>query len=381
MLRTPSAIEGQGGAMSEKQARERNKMLQVRDQVAQLAAENGLKVSDGIANSLLPTPAVGHIRNHDEPIEEYMARRKKMEDGEYKGMPGVSLGVAVRMEMLPTPRAQEPGSTSPGYGDGLNDVANRLISGYAAKDLLPTVKARDSNPEGYEAGLRRGLPQLGTMVKAIVDGDERLDLLPTPNTMEHREIKTPEQIAEMKAKSPGGYRNLRESVINELLPTPIVRDYKDGSAAQERDGKVSTDTVARAIFNSGEVLLGTPRTSSANSPSSKEVENGAEKARLEDQVRSANEGYISWGKFEPAIRRWEQVLGRPAPAPTLPDGKDGNHRLAAVFTEWMMGLPEGHVTDPALGLSRVEQLKLCGNGVVPQQALLALDILLEGVDW
>jgi DNA (cytosine-5)-methyltransferase 1 len=279
-------------------------MLQVRDQMAQLAAENGLKVSDGIADSLLPTPAVGHIRNHDEPIEDYMARRQKMEDGEYRGMPGVSLGVAVRMEMLPT-----------------------------------------------------------------------------PNTMEHREIKTPEQIAEMKAKSPGGYRNLRESVINELLPTPIVRDYKDGSAAQERDGKVSTDTVARAIFNSGEVLLGTPRTSSANSPSSKQVENGADKARLEDQVRSANEGYISWGKFEPAIRRWEQVLGRPAPAPTKPDGKDGNHRLAAEFTEWMMGLPIGHVTDPALGLTRVEMLKLCGNGVVPQQAKLALEILLDGVDW
>jgi hypothetical protein len=345
MLRTPSAIEGQGGAITEKQSRERGRMLQVRDQMAQLAAENGLKVSAGVADSLLPTPAVGHIRNHDEPIEDYMARRQKMEDGEYKGMPGVSLGVAVRMEML------------------------------------PTVKARDSNPEGYEAGLRRGMPQLGTMVKAIVDGDDRLDLLPTPNTMEHREIKTPEQIAEMKAKSPGGYRNLRESVINELLPTPIVRDYKDGSAAQERDGKVSTDTVARAIFNSGEVLLGTPRTSAANSPSSKEVQNGAEKARLEDQVKSANEGYISWGKFEPAIHRWEQVLGRDAPAPTKPDGKDGNHRLAAEFTEWMMGLPAGHVTDPALGLTRVEMLKLCGNGVVPQQAKLALQILLEGVDW
>ena len=55
MLRTPSAIEGQGGAMSENQARARNHMVQVRDQMAQLAAENGLKVSPTIANSLLPT--------------------------------------------------------------------------------------------------------------------------------------------------------------------------------------------------------------------------------------------------------------------------------------------------------------------------------------
>jgi DNA (cytosine-5)-methyltransferase 1 len=230
-------------------------MLQVRDQMAQLAAENGLKVSDSIAAQLLPTPALGHIRNYDEPIEDYLARRKKMEDGEYKGMPGVSLDVALRMEML---------------------------------------------------------------------------------------------------------------------PTPIVRDYKDGSAAQTRDGKVSTDTVARAIFNSGEVLLGTPRTSSANGSTAKQVEAGAPKSRLEDQV------HLSWGKFEPAIRRWEAVLGRPAPAPTKPDGKDGSHRLSSALTEWMMGLPEGWVTD--VGLSRVDELKACGNGVVPQQAELALRILLEGVD-
>ncbi|NBW21168.1 MAG: hypothetical protein EBR82_75725 [Caulobacteraceae bacterium] len=72
-------------------------MVKVADQVAELAAENGLKVSDAIANSLLPTPAVGHIRNHDEPIEDYLERRQKAESGEYKGMPGVSLGVAVRL--------------------------------------------------------------------------------------------------------------------------------------------------------------------------------------------------------------------------------------------------------------------------------------------
>jgi DNA (cytosine-5)-methyltransferase 1 len=45
-----------------------------------------------------------------------------------------------------------------------------------------------------------------------------------------------------------------------------------------------------------------------------------------------------------------------------------------------MGLPEGWVTDPELGLARNEQLKLCGNGVVPQQAALALTVLLEGIE-
>jgi DNA (cytosine-5)-methyltransferase 1 len=85
----------------------------------------------------------------------------------------------------------------------------------------------------------------------------------------------------------------------------------------------------------------------------------------------------NWGKFEPAIRRWEEVLGRPAPAPTKPDGKDGAHRLSSSFTEFMMGLPLGWVTD--CGLSRNDELKACGNGVVPQQAELALRVLLEGV--
>jgi len=131
--------------------------------------------------------------------------------------------------------------------------------------------------------------------------------------------------------------------VDNLIPTPTTRDYKDGQSEHERDGVVQTDTVARAIFNSGEVML----------------------------------GETAWGKFEPAIRRWEQTLGRPAPLPTKPDGKDGSHRLSSKFTEWMMGLPEGWVT--GVGLTRNEELKACGNGVVPQQAELALRILLEGV--
>jgi hypothetical protein len=83
----------------------------------------------------------------------------------------------------------------------------------------------------------------------------------------------------------------------------------------------------------------------------------------------------SWGKFEAAITRWEQVMGRSAPAPTKPDGKDGGHRLSSLFTEWLMGLPEGWIT--GLGLKRNDELKLAGNGVVPQQAELALRILLD----
>lgn len=82
-----------------------------------------------------------------------------------------------------------------------------------------------------------------------------------------------------------------------------------------------------------------------------------------------------WGPYQPAIERWEHVLGRVAPAPTNPDGRNGGHRLASRFVEWMMGAPEGHVTAPEIGLSRNEQLKALGNGVVPQQAHLALSLM------
>lgn len=155
------------------------------------------------------------------------------------------------------------------------------------------------------------------------------------------------------------------------LPTPTTRDYKDGSAPHTRDGKVQTDTVARAIINGGEVLLPTTRVSMANGASQAEVEAGNPKSRLE--------AVTDWGKFAAAIERWERVIGRPAPLPTKPDGKDGSERLSSRFTEWMMGLNEGWITD--CGLTRKEELQACGNGVVPQQAEMALLILLKGTEW
>lgn len=209
------------------------------------------------------------------------------------------------------------------------------VSPAVTASLLPTPTAIQSRnatsgrqPDSqHHAGV--------TLHDLVFDGS----LLPTPNTMEHREIKTPEQIAALRAKSPGGYRNLREIVINEmpeadLLPTPITGEAKHGDSPSE--------------WNRNSPALGT-------------------------MVHSTN-----WGKFEPAIRRWEQIFGHPAPAPTKPDGKDGAHRLSAEFTEWMMGLVPGWIT--GADISRAEALKAAGNGVVPQQAELALRQLLQGID-
>ncbi len=150
--------------------------------------------------------------------------------------------------------------------------------------------------------------------------------------------RTPEQKAANKGK--GGYANVRETVVNDLMPTPVAAEGTKAPSQQTSEVKGKT----------GQVWL---------SDVAKDMEQ------------------TSWGKFEPAIRRWEQTLGRPAPSPTKPDGKDGNHRLSSAFTEWMMGLPSGWITE--VGLTRNEELKACGNGVVPQQAELALRALLEGV--
>ncbi|GGN51318.1 hypothetical protein GCM10012285_41310 [Streptomyces kronopolitis] len=75
-----------------------------------------------------------------------------------------------------------------------------------------------------------------------------------------------------------------------------------------------------------------------------------------------------WGVYAAAIARWE-TLTRPAPEPT-----DAGGRLRADFVEWMQGLDDGWVT-AIPGLGRPAQLTALGNGVVPQQAARAVQLL------
>ena len=75
------------------------------------------------------------------------------------------------------------------------------------------------------------------------------------------------------------------------------------------------------------------------------------------------------GQYQPAVDRWASIIGRDAPDPTEPN-RSGHPRLSPRFVEWLMGLPDGWVT--ALDLPRTQQLKILGNGVVPQQARAVL---------
>lgn len=98
-----------------------------------------------------------------------------------------------------------------------------------------------------------------------------------------------------------------------------------------------------------------------------------------DIMHDANQ---RWGDNSPAVLTWALIHGMP-PLPTVdtvmyhdPDlwgGRfpDARAELDPAWCEWMMGLPPGWITDVP-GLTRSQQLKAAGNGVVPQQAAAAL---------
>lgn len=150
-----------------------------------------------------------------------------------------------------------------------------------------------------------------------------------------------------------------------LLPTPRAARGASGTETMYRLGAERDDTGGR---QGNVILMPTPQVADATGGHASRSGSRSDELLLPGLAR---ELAVNWGEYEPAVRLWES-LTRPAPAPTLPDGKNGNHRLAAVFPEWMMGYPAGWVTDI---LKRNPAIKACGNGVVPQQAFAALATL------
>lgn len=208
----------------------------------------------------------------------------------------------------------------------------RLINDSESSSLLTLATPTTGEVSGVSLSTSGG-ENLRTQI-AILSGrfaDSKVELLRTPAASEAERGHQPED----KARARGGQVTLSGQI--NFLPTVVARDYSDRRKSENWLGKDLVSTIHE--------VEETPQTS-------------------------------TWGKFENAIRRWESVMGA-APSPTKPDGRDGQHRLSSEFTEWMMGLPKGWITGH--GLSRKDELKACGNGVVPQQAELALKILLEKV--
>lgn len=172
----------------------------------------------------------------------------------------------------------------------------------------------------------------------------------------------------------GGDRTL--SGVVTLLPTPVAQpsgNTPENHLRKKPGRQVVTDLailVENDLLRTGGRLLPTPRASRGAAATETMYALGAERDNTGDRQGNVT-GELAWGEYEPAVLRWEAIT-RPAPPPTLADGKNGNQRLAAVFPEWMMGYLAGWVTDI---LARNPAIKACGNGVVPQQAFAALGVL------
>lgn len=150
-----------------------------------------------------------------------------------------------------------------------------------------------------------------------------------------------------------------------LLPTPTASD-RNGGKIKARG----------AMLNSLPYLLPTPTVANGTGGNLTRGGERSGEVLLPGAAVGADTPHgTDWGKYTAAVERWEG-LTRPAPAPTVP-GRNNKPVLNPRLSEWMMGLPEGHVTDHP-GLPRSQALKIIGNGVVPQQATAALVDLLDG---
>ena len=181
-------------------------------------------------------------------------------------------------------------------------------------------------------------------------------------------------------KSAAGRLPTPNSIDDGLQHTSVRMGSESGESTTARYKRLAADTTSRdAVTNfepsrpSGGCEQSRERTSANSSVGNA---NSSHVGTVGEFQESGNESGgtspVDWGQFEPAIRRWESVLGRPSPRPSVLSA-NGKPRLNPVFVEWMMGLPIGHVTGH--GLSSAQELKMLGNGVCPQQAVKALEML------
>lgn len=222
--------------------------------------------------------------------------------------------------------------------------------------LLPTPDAYSGNRGGAQHPEKR---REGGHSVTIQDVAEHL--LPTPTSSLANGGQTSRSGDRQDEALLGG---IAVSASAGLLPTPTASEGEKGgpNQAYTSGGATLSGTVPH---------LPTPRASRGASSTEVAYALGGERTD-ETRPQGVVEPGVDWGPYEAAIRRWEPIIGRPAPSPVKHDGRDGKARLNAELPEWMMGYPQGWVTDI---LPRNPALKACGNGVAPQQALAALHIL------
>lgn len=161
-----------------------------------------------------------------------------------------------------------------------------------------------------------------------------------------------------------------------LHPDKAEREGRTLRLSSQVVHMVAPNQLEDDLMQSGGKLLPTPLAGDADNGNVNDPESRRSQGRSVGMQNVAPTIVDSFGPYADAIARWETVTARSAPAPTELTPK-GKHRLSARFVEWMMGQSDGWVTAEELGLSRVQQLRALGNGVVTQQAVFAINWLLE----
>lgn len=323
------------------------------------------------------------------------------------------------MTLLPTPNThnfKESGNCRDFGGDMTHALTCGCRDYATTATLLPTPAINDMGaayaPETWDVWTEKMKAEHGNgngHGKSLSIEAQRL--LPTPTTTQRGTD------ANLDTRE-GARANLHNEVAR-MLPTPTSRDWKDHTIRREPHRPDDTDTLARALTDVPCALLPTPAVNDMGAAYTPETWDAwTERMKAEHgngnghgkslnieaqrllQTPSAADGLggherrggargeelllngqakemhgAQWGDYAPAIHRWEQILGRPAPAPTMTSAK-GNPQLSPRFVEWMQGLPEGWVDDVP-GLTRNEKLKALGNGVVSAQAVEAVRRLLS----
>jgi DNA (cytosine-5)-methyltransferase 1 len=262
-----------------------------------------------------------------------------------------------------------------GLRKGIED--ERHIWPYIA-DALRVLRPRRAIFENVAGHLRRGfdtvladLADLGfdvewCTVRASEVGAphrrERLFIVATAQdadsaTRDQRRLAAPRQAESRRARPDAGRRGGTPAADTDgdaLREQPVGESGRRSPAVAELPGAAPADAGRLGLHEHGELPPG---------------RDALRRGLRDDAPRCGTAAPAEWGRFTPAIRRWEHATGRPAPRAV-----DDRRRLSPAFVEWLMGLPAGHVTDVP-DLTRNQQLHALGNGVVPQQATAALRLL------
>ncbi|WP_430788202.1 hypothetical protein [Actinoplanes sp. G11-F43] len=268
------------------------------------------------------------------------------------GLPDLIEPGGSRNPLLPTPTAVTYGSNKSVSAGAVRRPGLAQLAGR----LLPTPTVADSRSSA-NATAGRTKPATGHVGHTLTDATR---LLPTPRASD---TGTPGR------RAGEGFRPPLSQVL--LLPTPRATDGEKGCPGQRGShGDLTLPSAAVRVR-----MLPTPRASDGHGI----CVHGDGGADLVTAVAALGEpDEQRWGVYALAVARWEVLLGRPVPEPTQP-GKHGRPVLAPPFVEWLMGLDQGWVT--GMDLPRTGALRVLGNGVVWQQAAVALRILLCPDRW